>query len=217
MRKVDNFRKEVIFMRAIFAALILAVAVLSVSCQDSGMETVDLRVISRAADTLSEKSGYDTENPGETIAFETVPEAPESDPVTKSPETTPTVTPPVTSGAESENSAPETSVPDKPVTSAPKPPEEETTAPETTKPETASVPDRTIPDKSAPVTAAPETTAQPAGDPDSTGTVFWVDSGEVWHIKESCPSLSRSKNIRSGSVDKAMKAGKSRVCKRCGK
>ncbi len=209
-------------MRAIFIALILAVAVMSGSCQDSDIETVDLRVISRAADTLPEKSGYDTEDPGGTIAFETVPEIPESDPVTKAPETTPTVTPPVTSAAEPENPAPVTSAPDKPMTSepatsAPKPPEEETTAPETAKPETASVPDRTIPDKSAPGTTASETTAQPMGDPDSTGTVFWVDNGEVWHIKESCPSLSRSKNIRSGSVDNAMKAGKSRVCKRCGK
>ena len=203
-------------MRAIFAALILVVAVLSVSCQDSGMETVDLRVISRASDTLSEKSGYDTEDPGETIAFETVPEAPESDPVTKSPETTPSETSSATSAPET-TAPPDKPVTSEPVTSAPKPPEEDTTAPETAKPETASVPDRTIPDKSAPSTAAPETTSQTAGDPDATGTVFWVDNGEVWHIKESCPSLSRSKNIRSGSVDKAMKAGKSRVCKRCGK
>ena len=47
-------------------------------------------------------------------------------------------------------------------------------------------------------------------------TVYWVKSGEVWHISEKCPSLSRSKSILSGTVDEAMASGKARVCKRCG-
>lgn len=48
------------------------------------------------------------------------------------------------------------------------------------------------------------------------GTVYWVKGGEVWHIKKTCQSLSRSKNILSGSVDDAVAAGKTRVCKKCG-
>ena len=48
------------------------------------------------------------------------------------------------------------------------------------------------------------------------GTVYWVKSGEVWHKTDKCPSLSRSKNIRSGSIEDAMLAGKSRACKKCG-
>lgn len=47
-------------------------------------------------------------------------------------------------------------------------------------------------------------------------TVYWVQNGEVWHISINCPSLSRSKNILSGSQTDAKAAGKSRVCKRCG-
>ena len=47
-------------------------------------------------------------------------------------------------------------------------------------------------------------------------SVYWVKNGEVWHIRETCPSLSRSKNIQAGTVEQAVSAGKSRVCKRCG-
>ena len=48
------------------------------------------------------------------------------------------------------------------------------------------------------------------------GTVYWVKNGEVWHISEKCPSLSRSKSILSGTVTEAKENGKTRVCKRCG-
>ncbi len=50
----------------------------------------------------------------------------------------------------------------------------------------------------------------------AVGAVYWVEKGEVWHTTESCPSLSRSKKISSGSISDATTAGKSRVCKRCG-
>ncbi len=50
----------------------------------------------------------------------------------------------------------------------------------------------------------------------TVGAVYWVEKGEVWHTTESCPSLSRSKKISSGSISDATTAGKSRVCKRCG-
>lgn len=46
--------------------------------------------------------------------------------------------------------------------------------------------------------------------------VYWTSGGEVWHTSLDCPSLSRSKQILSGSVDEAVASGKDRVCKRCG-
>ena len=54
-------------------------------------------------------------------------------------------------------------------------------------------------------------------DDETADTVYWVKSGEVWHITDKCTSLSRSKDIRSGSIRDAMLAGKTRVCKKCGK
>lgn len=44
-------------------------------------------------------------------------------------------------------------------------------------------------------------------------TVYWTPSGSVYHVRRSCPTLSRSKIIKSGS--KAA-SGKSRCCKVCG-
>ena len=44
------------------------------------------------------------------------------------------------------------------------------------------------------------------------GTVYWVDSGEVYHSTSSCPTLSRSRNIHSGSLSSCPK---SRPCKVC--
>lgn len=43
-------------------------------------------------------------------------------------------------------------------------------------------------------------------------TVYWVDSGEVYHSTPNCSTLSRSKNIHSGSV---AQSGKPRRCKVC--
>ena len=43
-------------------------------------------------------------------------------------------------------------------------------------------------------------------------TVYWVASGDVYHSTPNCPSLSRSKNIYSGSISES---GKSRPCKVC--
>ncbi len=61
-----------------------------------------------------------------------------------------------------------------------------------------------------------------AGEVDDTemhvddATVYWVKSGEVWHLTDKCSSLSRSKNILSGSIEDAISMGKQRACKRCG-
>lgn len=47
------------------------------------------------------------------------------------------------------------------------------------------------------------------------GTVYWVSGGEVYHSTSSCRTLSRSKNILSGTISEANSAGKSRQCKVC--
>ena len=87
--------------------------------------------------------------------------------------------------------------------------------------ETTSEIEETVPDDTTTITetanisettAAPETTAAI----NQEQTVYWVKNGEVWHISINCPSLARSKNILSGSLDDAMAAGKERACKRCG-
>lgn len=43
-------------------------------------------------------------------------------------------------------------------------------------------------------------------------TVYWTPNGEVYHSTSSCPSLSRSKTVLSGSITES---GKSRPCKNC--
>jgi len=62
---------------------------------------------------------------------------------------------------------------------------------------------------------APAPPPQPAPTPAPTQnvgrTVYWVQNGEVYHIRSSCPSLSRSRNIRSGANPPANR----RRCQRC--
>lgn len=50
-----------------------------------------------------------------------------------------------------------------------------------------------------------------------TTTVYWVPKGKVYHVDESCSTLSRSTDIESGTPEEAKEAGKSRLCKVCGK
>ena len=45
-----------------------------------------------------------------------------------------------------------------------------------------------------------------------SSTVYWTANGEVYHSTMNCPSLSRSKNIYSGTI---AQSGKSRPCKNC--
>ena len=178
-------------MKAFFAAVVTSLTLIAilVACGDPGF--ADLKVGSPSAETIY-RSSDDTISPetviSDTVRFETV--APETDP----PVTEPLVTePPETDLTETEPIVTQPPVTESPETEPP------VTEPETTAPETTA-----------------ETTAQPRTTP-STDTVYWVKNGEVWHLKESCSSLSRSKNIQSGSVDDAKAAGKDRVCKRCGK
>lgn len=55
---------------------------------------------------------------------------------------------------------------------------------------------------------------QQPGDPQPS-VVYWTSGGEVWHSTKDCPSLKRSKNIHSGSIEQARTAGKDRPCKNC--
>lgn len=45
------------------------------------------------------------------------------------------------------------------------------------------------------------------------GIVYWVPNGSVYHLRRSCPTLSRSKTVYSGT---RAQSGKSRCCKVCG-
>lgn len=46
----------------------------------------------------------------------------------------------------------------------------------------------------------------------SGGTVYWVAGGQVYHVSRNCPTLSKSKNVYSGTI---AQSGKPRVCKVC--
>lgn len=47
--------------------------------------------------------------------------------------------------------------------------------------------------------------------------VYWTKGGSVWHLSDSCSSLSKTDpaDIVSGSEDEAIAAGKERACKKC--
>ena len=126
-------------------------------------------------------------------------------------------------GTEAETTVAFETIPPTPVTEPPETGAVTTSAPDTTAETTAAEPPVTEAPATAAVTTAetaaettPVTTVTPTREIPTTGTVYWVKNGEVWHIKESCSSLSRSKNIQSGTVSDAIAAGKERVCKRCG-
>ena len=59
----------------------------------------------------------------------------------------------------------------------------------------------------ASASATKATTSQSSSD-----VVYWVPSGEVYHLTKNCRSLSRSKTILSGTI---AESGKPRVCKNC--
>ena len=55
------------------------------------------------------------------------------------------------------------------------------------------------------------TTYEPAS---GERTVYWTPNGKSYHYRQSCPTLSRSKNIKSGS---ASNCPKSDPCDKCAK
>lgn len=139
----------------------------------------------------------------------------ESEPVTM-PDTHLDESAPETETAPADTAADDTTAP-LPDTTAPLP--ETTAAPETVRaPETTKAPETKVQEttKAPETTAAPSTTSQSSSSDRKTGTVYWVESGKVWHTTDKCSTLSRSKYIMSGTVDAAKNAGKERVCKRCG-
>ena len=132
----------------------------------------------------------------------------ESEPVTM-PDTHPDESAPETETAPADTAADDTTAPLPETTAAP----ETVRAPETTKAPETKVQETT---KAPETTAAPSTASQSSSSDRKTGTVYWVESGKVWHTTDKCSTLSRSKYIMSGTVDAAKNAGKERVCKRCG-
>ena len=131
--------------------------------------------------------------------------------VTELPET---IAVPETTAMPEESAVPETTVPETAADPEPVEIAETTVVLETTAvPEAIITPETSAPETSEPETSAPETAAEET--PEEI-VVYWVKNGEVWHVRASCASLSRSKNILSGTIEEALDAGKPRVCKRCG-
>ena len=188
-------------MKKICAALLsLALITFMASCGESRF--ADVTVSSYPSfEVYRAGSAETTGSPGTeaetTVAFETIPPTP----VTEPPETGAVTT-------SAPDTAAETTEAEPPVTEAP------ATAAVTEAVTTAETEAETAAETAAETT--PVTTVTPTREIPTTGTVYWVKNGEVWHIKESCSSLSRSKNIQSGTVSDAIAAGKERVCKRCG-
>ena len=53
-------------------------------------------------------------------------------------------------------------------------------------------------------------------DTDATRSCYYTTGGSVWHYDSACASLVHSENVRSGTVEQAMRDGKERPCARCG-
>lgn len=156
-----------------------------------------------------------TEPPDDTgTVTDAVISSDESEPVTM-PDTHPDKSAPETETASADTAADDTTAPLPETTAAP----ETVRVPETVRaPETTKAPEIKVQEttKAPETTAAPSTTSQSSSSDRKTGTVYWVESGKVWHTTDKCSTLSRSKYIMSGTVDAAKNAGKERVCKRCG-
>lgn len=48
-------------------------------------------------------------------------------------------------------------------------------------------------------------------------TSYWTSGGKSYHFNRNCPSLSRSKNVHSGTLQDALDAGKKDPCDNCAK
>ena len=102
------------------------------------------------------------------------------------------------------------------------PVQETTSEPDTTAP----VPDTTesVPDTTEPVTDTTEAvteTTEPVPDttepsPDEI-TVYWTESGTKYHTHRDCGSLKNSVNVKEGTLEEAIEAGKESICLKCDK
>lgn len=50
----------------------------------------------------------------------------------------------------------------------------------------------------------------------TSGMVFWLQNGSVYHVRSTCHHISEKPNVMSGTVEQAQAAGKSRACSSCG-
>ena len=105
------------------------------------------------------------------------------------------------------------------------------TVEESTTPETENLPETTVEtaavqeevaqpaESSVPVPETPtvqsESVVTPAPAPEQSATVYWTPNGKSYHTTSGCSTLSRSKNILSGTLDEAIAAGKTDPCDRC--
>ncbi len=161
-------------------------------------------------------------------AAKTTAPKPETDKVTTTPDTatvpetttTPNTTTPGTTKAPDTVTTPEETTKHSEVTTTEydrdntvAPPQGETTTP-TIPAETTTAPAET--------TTGSTTTARETLEPDifttipNGATVYWTNSGSVWHVSRGCSALKNSTDIISGTQSDAVAAGKSRVCKKCG-
>ena len=46
-------------------------------------------------------------------------------------------------------------------------------------------------------------------------TVYWTETGSVYHIRRECYHLSKAKHIIEGTAQEAVAQGKERLCKNC--
>ena len=60
-----------------------------------------------------------------------------------------------------------------------------------------------------------EDTAPSAGSAVQDGTVYWLDSGKVYHTNAACYHIAKKDSVKSGTVEEATAAGKERVCASC--
>lgn len=56
-------------------------------------------------------------------------------------------------------------------------------------------------------------------DANGMNVVFWLEGGAVWHVSRACSTIEKAdpSKVNSGMVRDAMKSGKERPCKICGK
>lgn len=50
---------------------------------------------------------------------------------------------------------------------------------------------------------------------DLSRTAYWTPRGKSYHFSRSCPSLSRSQNVKDGTLQEALDAGKTDPCNNC--
>ncbi|MBQ9801551.1 MAG: hypothetical protein IJW51_00555 [Clostridia bacterium] len=64
--------------------------------------------------------------------------------------------------------------------------------------------------------AEPEPEPEPLPEPSvGEGTVYWLESGSVYHVSADCRYLKNKTNVKTGTVEDANAASKARACSSC--